>query len=160
MISQKAKYALRALVALARAGAAGEALIIADIAERQNIPRKFLEQILLDLKRHGVLESRRGKNGGYGLLRPADKITFGEILRIVDGPIAPLPCLSKIAYRPCGDCASEASCEVRRIFAKVTEATRAVLDTATIADAIADDAALVQTATSSGRKSARAKRLT
>lgn len=137
MISQKAKYALRALVALARADEADEALIIADIAERQNIPRKFLEQILLDLKRHGILESRRGKNGGYGLLRPADKITFGEVMRIVDGPIAPLPCLSKMAYRRCDDCVSESSCEVRRVFARVAEATRAVLDGTTIADAIA-----------------------
>ncbi len=137
MISQKAKYALQALVALARAEEADEALIIADIAERQDIPRKFLEQILLDLKRHGILESRRGKNGGYALLRPANKITFGEVLRIVDGPIAPLPCLSKIAYRRCDNCASEASCEIRRVFSRVADATRAVLDTTTVADAIA-----------------------
>ncbi len=138
MISQKAKYALRALVALARAETDSEALIIADIAERNNIPRKFLEQILLDLKRHGILESRRGKHGGYALLRPADKITFGEVLRIVDGPIAPLPCLSKIAYRRCEDCRAEASCEVRRVFARVAEATRGVLDKTTVADAIDD----------------------
>jgi len=139
MISQKAKYALRALVALAQADAADEALIIADIAERNNIPRKFLEQILLDLKRHGILESRRGKHGGYALLRPADKITFGEVLRIIDGPIAPLPCLSKIAYRRCEDCGPEASCEVRRVFARVADATRGVLDTTTVADAINND---------------------
>lgn len=138
MISQKAKYALRALVSLARSEDDEEALIIADIAERNNIPRKFLEQILLDLKRHGILESRRGKHGGYALLRPADKITFGEVLRIVDGPIAPLPCLSKIAYRRCEDCGPEASCEVRRVFSKVADATRAVLDKTTVADAIDD----------------------
>lgn len=151
MISQKAKYALRALVSLARAEEAEESLIIADIAERNNIPRKFLEQILLDLKRHGILESRRGKHGGYGLLRPAHKITFGEVLRIVDGPIAPLPCLSKIAYRRCDDCGSEATCEVRRVFAKVTDVTRAVLDTTTVADAI-DDA---QWSADASRKRAR-----
>jgi Rrf2 family protein len=139
MISQKAKYALRALVALARAHEADEALIIADIAERQNIPRKFLEQILLDLKRHGLLESRRGKNGGYALLRPAKNITFGEVLRIIDGPIAPLPCLSKMAYRKCDDCEAEATCEVRRVLARVADATRAVLDSTTLADAITNE---------------------
>lgn len=142
MISQKAKYALRALVLLARAHADEKAMIIADISDKQNIPKKFLEQILLDLKRHGLLESRRGKNGGYGLLKPADMITFGEVLRIVDGPIAPLPCLSKMAYKRCADCQGEASCEVRRVFAEVAEATRAVLDRTTIADAIADESGL------------------
>ncbi len=145
MISQKAKYALRALVALARAHEADEALIIADIAERQNIPRKFLEQILLDLKRHGLLESRRGKNGGYALLRSAEAITFGEVLRIIDGPIAPLPCLSKMAYRRCDDCESESACEVRKVFARVADATRSVLDSTTLADAIANEKALTPT---------------
>ncbi len=72
-------------------------------------------------------------------MRPADTISFGEVLRIVDGPIAPLPCLSKIAYRRCDDCAEEASCEVRRVFAQVADATRAVLDRTTIADAIGAD---------------------
>ncbi|HET7714183.1 MAG TPA: Rrf2 family transcriptional regulator [Bauldia sp.] len=135
MISQKAKYALRALVSLAQAPK-GEPVFISDIAEQQSIPKKFLEQILLDLKRHGILISRRGKFGGYQLLKDPSEITFGAILRIVDGPIAPLPCLSKIAYRRCEDCRSEGSCEIRRVFAEVAEATRNVLDQRTIADAI------------------------
>ena len=80
--------------------------------------------------------SRRGKAGGYFLLRPASEITFGEILRIVDGPIAPVPCLSKIAYRRCDDCVSEEQCEIRLVFAKVVTATRGVLDHTSIADAI------------------------
>ncbi|MCC6736278.1 MAG: Rrf2 family transcriptional regulator [Bauldia sp.] len=134
MISQKAKYALRALVALARAD---DSLVISDIAETQKIPRKFLEQILLDLKHHGLVHSRRGRLGGYGLLRPADQITFGQVLRLIDGPIAPLPCLSRIAYRRCEDCQDEKSCEIRRVFAAVAEASRDVLDRATIADAVA-----------------------
>lgn len=138
MISQKAKYALRALVALAKQPP-GQPTFIGEIAEAQNIPKKFLEQILLDLKHHGIVASRRGKAGGYGLLRPADTISFGEILRIVDGPIAPLPCLSKIAYRRCEDCRDEAGCEVRRVFAQVADVTRAVLDRTTIADAIGAD---------------------
>lgn len=135
MISQKAKYALRALVALAKQPS-GSSTFIADIAESERIPKKFLEQILLDLKRHGIVASKRGKAGGYGLWRPADMISFGEVLRIIDGPVAPLPCLSKIAYRRCADCKDEASCEVRRVFAQVADATRSVLDRTTIADAV------------------------
>ena len=136
MISQKAKYALRALVALARAPQT-EPLVISDIARDHRIPKKFLEQILLDLKRHGLLASKRGKGGGYVLLRPADKITYGEVLRIIDGPIAPLPCLSITAYRKCADCVDETSCETRKVFAHVADATRKVLDSTTIADAVA-----------------------
>jgi len=111
--------------------------MIADIATEQRIPRKFLEQILLDLKRHGIVASRRGRLGGYGLLMPPDQITFGRVLRIIDGPIAPLPCLSKIAYRRCPDCKNEATCEIRRVFALVAESARDVLDRTTIAEAIA-----------------------
>jgi len=136
MISQKAKYALRALVALARTQDAS--LATSEIAKQQRIPRKFLEQILLDMKREGFVQSRRGKLGGYALLRPADTITFGQVLRLIDGPIAPLPCLSRIAYRRCVDCQNESACEVRRVFARVAQSARAVLDETTIADAISD----------------------
>ncbi|HWA17706.1 MAG TPA: Rrf2 family transcriptional regulator [Devosia sp.] len=135
MISQKAKYALRALVALVRAPAESS-LMISEIARDQKIPKKFLEQILLELKRHGIVMSRRGRLGGYVLLKPAEKITFGEILRLIDGPIAPLPCLSKIAYRRCADCADEGSCEIRHVFQRVTLATREVLDHTSLADAV------------------------
>lgn len=108
-----------------------------DIAHEQKIPRKFLEQILLDMKRAGIVHSRRGKLGGYALLKSADAITFGEVLRLIDGPIAPLPCLSRLAYRSCDDCQSEASCEIRRVFARVAHSAREVLDRTTIADALA-----------------------
>ena len=134
MISQKAKYALRALSALARAEA-GEPLQISDIADRQNIPKKFLEQILLDLKRSGLVTSRRGKQGGYLLHRPASEITYGEVLRLIDGPVAPLPCLSLTAYRRCEDCDGETDCEIRRVFARVADETRAVLLSTSLADA-------------------------
>ena len=135
MISQKAKYALRALVSLARAGR-GETMMIGEISKEQAIPKKFLEQILLELKRAGIVMSRRGRLGGYVLLRPADKLTFGEVLRLIDGPIAPLPCLSKIAYRRCADCQDEATCEIRHVFAGVVNAQREVLDHTTFADAV------------------------
>ena len=134
MISQKARYALKALVALARAE---NSMMIAEIAVKERIPRKFLEQILLDLKHHGIVASRRGRFGGYGLLMPPDQITFGRVLRIIDGPIAQIPCLSRIAYRKCEDCRSEQNCEIRRVFARVAEAARDVLDRATLAEAVA-----------------------
>jgi Rrf2 family protein len=91
---------------------------------------------LLDLKRDGVVASRRGKLGSYDLLLRPDQITFGRILRLIDGPIAPLPCLSKMAYRRCKDCDSEADYEIRRVFAKLAESARELLDRTTIADAL------------------------
>ncbi len=111
--------------------------MIGEIATQERIPRKFLEQILLELKRHGIVMSRRGKLGGYALLMPSDQITFGQVLRILDGPLAPLPCLSRIAYRRCVDCRTEEECEIRRVFAAVANSARDVLDRTTIADAIA-----------------------
>lgn len=133
MISQKAKYALRALLTL---GEEGRPMLISEIAERQHIPKKFLEQILLDLKHHGLVHSKRGKNGGYGLLKDPGEISFGQVMRIIDGPLAPLPCLSRMAYRRCEDCENEATCGIRRVFAEAYDATAQVLDKTTLADAI------------------------
>jgi Rrf2 family protein len=139
VISNKAKYAFRALLAVA-AAPEGEALTSAEIARRYAIPHKFLEQILLDLKKAGILDSRRGKSGGYVMLRPADTVSFGEVLRIFEGPLAPLPCLSRQSYRRCEDCVSEATCEIRREFGRAYEASRQVLDARTLADALANSA--------------------
>ncbi len=133
MISQRSRYALRSLLELAKANGAG--LSAAEISRRQKIPRRFLEQILLDLKREGFVASRRGKSGGYALRRPADTITYGEVLRLVDGPLAPLPCLSRTAYRRCEDCVDEGACAIRRVFARVATSARDVLDRTTIAEA-------------------------
>ena len=137
MISNKARYAFRALLAIARAPQ-GDAMTSADIARRHSIPHKFLEQILLDLKKAGILESRRGKSGGYTMLRPADTVTFGEVLRLFEGPLAPLPCLSRQAYRRCDDCENESSCDLRREFGRAYDASRKVLDSRTLADAIGE----------------------
>jgi Rrf2 family protein len=150
MISQRAKYALKALIALARANGS---TMIGDIAKRHGIPQKFLEQILLELKREGIVQSRRGRSGGYALLQPADKITFGNVLRIVDGPIAPLPCLSRTEYRRCEDCRSETACEVRHVFSEVASSARLVLDQTTIAQAAER---LTRNAPPSGSRSRRA----
>ena len=132
MVSRKTKYALHALLALARA----KFMVIPNIAAQERIPRKFLENILLELKQHGIVQSRRGRLGGYTLGIPADCITFGQVLRILDGPIAPLSCLSVTAYRRCVDCQAEDSCEIRQVFARVAESARSVLDRTTIADAL------------------------
>ena len=136
MISNKAKYALKALVFLAKAHREGRIVSASEIAESDHIPKKFLEQILLQLKHRGIVASQRGKAGGYTLGRRPEEVTFGEVLRLIDGPIAPLPCLSRIAYERCEDCADEANCEVRRVFSSVADATRAVLDRTTLATAI------------------------
>src|ERR1700749_4321863 len=98
MLSQKARYGLRALFVLAERPP-GEPMMIADIAEEANAPRKFLEQILLELKKRGLVHSHRGKYGGYTLGRPADQIAFAEVIRIIDGPLALSPCASQTAYR-------------------------------------------------------------
>jgi Rrf2 family protein len=137
MISQKAKYAFKALAHLAEAPD-GASLQIEEIAAKASIPRKFLEHILLDLKHKGIVASRRGRAGGYILIkRPAD-ITIGNILRAIDGPIAPLPCISRTAYRRCADCADEKTCVVRRLFADTYTATLLLFDATTLADAIDD----------------------
>ncbi|WP_109107169.1 Rrf2 family transcriptional regulator [Azospirillum sp. TSO35-2] len=137
MLSQKAKYALRAMLALATVDE-GESLQIADIAERHRLPKRFLEQILLDLKHHGLVISKRGKNGGYALIRPAAEITFAQVVRIIDGPLAPLPCLSRVAYQRCDDCEDEQGCAIRRVYAGVHAATLTVLEGTTLEAALAD----------------------
>jgi len=98
--------------------------------------RAHFEQIFKDLKKAGILDSRRGKSGGYVMLRPADTISFGEVLRLFEGPLAPLPCLSRNAYRRCEDCVSEATCEIRREFGRAYDASRQVLDSRTLGDAL------------------------
>lgn len=136
MISQKAKYALKALIALADAAASGDgALRIEEIAQRSASPKRFLEQILLEIKRAGIIGSRRGREGGYLLIKPAAEVPLSTILRLIDGPIAPLPCLSRTAYRACDDCADEANCAVRRVFADLFDAYLRLFESVTLADA-------------------------
>jgi Rrf2 family protein len=117
------------------------AVMISDLSTSCAIPKKFLEQILLDLKHHDLVRSKRGKLGGYQINRQPSRITFGEVLRIVDGPIALLPCLSKISYRRCKDCSDEANCEIRRVFAQVAESSRDILDNTSLSDAMAGQGA-------------------
>jgi Rrf2 family protein len=135
MLSQKAKYALRALLVLA-ARPSEAPVHIADIAEAEHISRKFLEATLLELRKHGVLASQRGQHGGYRLARAASEISFGEVIRIIDGPLAPLPCASVTAFRLCSDCAKPNECPIRWLMQKVRDATAGMLDECTLADAL------------------------
>jgi Rrf2 family protein len=138
MLSQKAKYALKALLALA-VMPEGELLQGGEIAEQQNIPKKFLDLILLELRKHGLVDSARGKKGGYTLARAPEDITIGRIIRAVDGPLAPIACASVSSYRRCSDCVSEQTCMVRRLMRDVRDATASILDHVSLADAVATE---------------------
>jgi Rrf2 family protein len=134
MLTQKAKYALKAMIDLAQQNA-GRPVFIADIAQRQDIPRRFLENILVELKRAGLVISTRGKHGGYALARPADEITFAEVIRIADGPLALAPCASRTAYKRCDDCVDEATCALRGVLIEVRDSTAAILERTTLSSA-------------------------
>lgn len=140
MLSQKAKYALKALFVLASQDTA-EPVMIADIAEEAGVPRKFLEQILLELKKRGVVHSLRGKFGGYTLGRAPEDITFAEVIRIIDGPLALSPCASRTAYRKCDDCDDEVTCAIRKVLLSVRDATAGILEDQTLAHALASEKA-------------------
>lgn len=134
MLSQKAKYGLRALVELARAD--GVQVSAGELSVRAGAPRKFLEAILLELSRNQVVMSRRGKFGGYVLARPAAEITFAEIIRIIDGPLALAPCVSpRLGFRKCADCPDLATCTLREALLRARDATADVLEAYTLAEA-------------------------
>lgn len=139
MLSQKAKYAMRALLYLAQSEPE-QPVLIGDIAERQQVPRKFLELILLELKRNGLVRSFRGKNGGYTLARQPQEIFFGHVIRLIDGPLAQLPCASKTAYRRCDDCQDEGTCAIRKVLRQVRDASSRILDTTSLADVMSQNA--------------------
>lgn len=137
MLTSKAKYALRAMIDLAAQSDGGPRLpiFIADIAARQDIPRRFLENILLELRKHGLVVSHRGKAGGYALARAPDLITFADIIRAIDGPLAMTPCSSRTAYQRCEDCKDEATCAIRKALMKVRDASAVILESTTLAEA-------------------------
>jgi Rrf2 family protein len=135
MLSQRARYALKALLALSEADS-DTPLMIGDIAKQQRIPAKFLALIMLELKRFGLVQSRRGRQGGYLLARPASKISFGHVVRLIDGPIALLPCVSKTRYRRCADCPNERHCPIHRLLTEVHASTAAIFDRRSLQDAI------------------------
>lgn len=132
MLSQKARYALRALLYIA---ARSGPVSIGEIAEEEGISRKFLELILADLRPTGLVVSRRGKTGGYQLARPPNKITFAEIIRAIDGPLALAPCASRTAFRPCEGCVDPKICPIRKVLLEARDATAKVLESKTLSSA-------------------------
>lgn len=133
MLSRKSKYGLKALLLLAQEDGRGPVLV-SEVADRVAIPKKFLEAILLDLKRRGLVQSRRGKGGGYLLRRAPTEITFGDVIRVLEGPLALVPCVSQTAYASCTDCLDERTCGVRLAMKDVRDATARILDHTTLAD--------------------------
>jgi Rrf2 family protein len=136
MLSQKARYALRALVELARAD--GAQLTSGELSARADAPRKFLEAILLELARNRLVISRRGKFGGYVLAKPAAEVSFAEVIRVIDGPLALAPCVSpRLGFRKCDDCPDDPTlCSLREALRRARDATAEVLETYTLADAL------------------------
>ena len=132
-ISKRTQYGLKAMLALAQRYRQGPVLISA-LAQDESIPIKFLEVILLELKVHGLLESKVGRKGGYRLSRPPGSITIGNVVRVLEGPLAPLPCASETAYKPCVDCTDIENCGTRIVMRQVRDAISGVLDATTLAD--------------------------
>ncbi len=133
MLTNKGKYGLTAMVHLAGLGP-GALAQVADIAETNNISKKFLDHILTELRHAGLVYSKKGKGGGYALARPAHEIRVGAIVRVLDGPLAPIPCASVTAFRPCSDCADLRTCPVRQIMVEARNAIATVLDNRTLVE--------------------------
>ena len=133
MLSSKGKYGIKALLHLAEHEGSG-VMLIADLAAQNSIPKKFLDAILLELKNAGFLHSKKGRGGGYALARPAERILIGDVIRTLDGPLAPIPCASRSAYRRCDDCTDAATCRIRLLMVDVRDALAKILDSTSLAD--------------------------
>lgn len=131
MLTKKGKYGLKALVHLSQLPA-GQLAFVGDIATANKIPKKFLDAILGELRNAGFVQSRKGKDGGYRLARPASEIKIGHVVRVLDGPLAPIPCASRTQYQPCDDC-DEATCQIRHMMLEVRQAIAGVLDNRSLA---------------------------
>ena len=134
MLTKKGKYGLKAMAHLAQFPP-GQFTHVVDIAQDQNIPKRFLNAILFELRSYGFVNSKMGKNGGYTLAREAETITVGEIVRAIDGPLAPIPCASKTRYQRCDDCVSETNCPVRLVMVEAQRALSQILDNCSLARA-------------------------
>ena len=133
MLSKKSKYGLKALLVLADEAGRGP-IQTSELAEREGLPKKFLEAILLELKRHGLLQSKKGRGGGYVLGRKPADITVGQVIRVLEGPLALIPCVSQTAYMKCEECVDERTCGIRLAMKEVRDATARILDNTTLSD--------------------------
>lgn len=138
MLSKKTKYAIRALIALGQSFGK-DSVNISTIAENEHIPKKFLEQILLEMRNAGFLYSKKGAGGGYSLLKDPKEINLVQVIRLTGGPISQLPCVSLNFYQKCEECKDEATCGIRHAFINVRDATLKVLSETSIADLIAQE---------------------
>ncbi|MBC8054753.1 MAG: Rrf2 family transcriptional regulator [Sphingobacteriaceae bacterium] len=138
MLTKKTKYAVKALMALAR-NKANTPMLISEIASKEQLPKKFLEAILLELKRSGFLGSKKGAGGGYYLMKKPEEIKLAAIIRIIDGPIALLPCVSLNFYEKCDECIDEGYCGIRDVMKDVRDATLKILTETTVADMVAKE---------------------
>ncbi|MEO5910685.1 MAG: Rrf2 family transcriptional regulator [Pelobium sp.] len=138
MLSKKTKYAIRALIALGE-NFGGEAMNILSISQKEKIPKKFLEQILLEMRNAGFLYSKKGAGGGYSLLKDPKDINLVQVMRLTGGPIAQLPCVSLNFYQKCEECKEEETCGIRDTFMSVRDATLKILTETTIADLISKE---------------------
>ena len=135
-LSKRGEYALRALINLGIAAKVGRRILrVSELAKAEDLPIKFLEQVMQQLREAGYVESERGKYGGYRLAKPAAKIAIGQIVRLIDGPLAPIGCVSQTAYEPC-NCPDEAHCGLRMLMLDVRNAIAAILDRYTLADVV------------------------
>ena len=135
-LSKKGEYALRALIDLGIAAEVGRSLLqVTEIAEKEKLPMKFLEQVMQSLKEGGFIRSQRGKFGGYRLARDASQISIGQVVRLIDGPLAPLSCVSQSAYEPCS-CPDEEHCGLRMLMLDVRNAIAGILDRYSLADVV------------------------
>lgn len=126
MITKKSKYAIKALIYLTKQKP-HHPVLIEEISQAEKIPKKFLEAILLELRKSGYLGSKKGKGGGYYLLKPADEINMAEVMRLFDGAIALVPCVAHRYYEPCEECLDEITCPIREVFRNIREQTVAIL---------------------------------
>jgi Rrf2 family protein len=148
MLSKKAKYGLRAMLYLAREKGRGP-ILISELAKQERIPKKFLEQILLELKNRGLLQSKMGKGGGYYLNKSPQSISFGQLIRYFDGPLAPVPCVSKNFYSRCEECGDEETCAIRLVMKDVRDSIAEILDKTSLKEALERSAAAAKETDSS-----------
>jgi Rrf2 family protein len=157
MLSKKAKYALKALMYLAEQPE-NEPTLIATIAEHEQLPKKFLDAILLELRNRGILRSRKGRGGGYLLAQPPELINIATVMRLIDGPVSPVRCVSKTAYERCSDCRDEDTCRIRKLMREVRDGMLDVLEQRTLADLMVGSSRLPRPKAVTKRSSAKTRK--